>query len=99
MREARNPQACMLYLECGLFWTGCRAPIGLRLCLATMGLEMRDSLARPKHEASPVHPRCAELMRLVKGRVSVGSILRLTKGWLRAPVVEEDPQRRQTDEG
>jgi len=32
----------------------------------------------------------AELMRLVKGRVSDGSILRLIKGWLRAPVVEED---------
>ena len=34
----------------------------------------------------------AELMRLVKGRVSDGSILRLIKGWLRAPVVEEDAQ-------
>ncbi len=30
----------------------------------------------------------AELMRLVKGRVSDGSILRLIKGWLRAPVVK-----------
>ncbi len=28
----------------------------------------------------------AQLMRLVKGRVSDGSILRLIKGWLRAPV-------------
>jgi retron-type reverse transcriptase len=34
----------------------------------------------------------AELMRLVKGRGSDGSILRLIKGWLRAPVVEEDPK-------
>ena len=33
-----------------------------------------------------------ELMRLVKGRVSDGSILKLIKGWLRAPVVEEDPE-------
>ncbi len=33
-----------------------------------------------------------ELMRLVKGRVSDGSILKLLKGWLRAPVVEEDPE-------
>jgi group II intron reverse transcriptase/maturase len=32
----------------------------------------------------------AELMRLVKGRVSDGSILKLIKGWLRAPIVEED---------
>ena len=31
------------------------------------------------------------LMRLVKGRVSDGSILKLMKGWLRAPIVEEDP--------
>jgi group II intron reverse transcriptase/maturase len=31
-----------------------------------------------------------ELMRLVKGRVSDGSILKLIKGWLRAPIVEED---------
>ena len=31
------------------------------------------------------------LMRLVKGRVSDGSILKLIKGWLRAPIVEEDP--------
>jgi group II intron reverse transcriptase/maturase len=34
----------------------------------------------------------AELMRLVKGRVSDGSILKLVKGWLRAPVVEENPE-------
>jgi group II intron reverse transcriptase/maturase len=34
----------------------------------------------------------AELMRLVKGRVSDGSILKLVKGWLRAPIVEEDPE-------
>jgi len=34
----------------------------------------------------------AELMRLVKGRVSDGSILKLIKGWLRAPIVEEDPE-------
>ena len=33
-----------------------------------------------------------ELMRLVKERVSDGSILKLIKGWLRAPVVEEDPE-------
>jgi len=32
------------------------------------------------------------LMRLVKGRVSDGSILRLIKGWLRASIVEEDPE-------
>ena len=32
------------------------------------------------------------LMRLVKGRVSDGSILKLIKGWLRAPIVEEDPE-------
>lgn len=32
----------------------------------------------------------AGLMRLVKGRVSDGSILRLIKGWLRAPIVEKD---------
>ena len=34
----------------------------------------------------------AALMRLVKGRVSDGSILKLIKGWLRAPIVEEDPE-------
>ena len=34
----------------------------------------------------------AELLRLVKGRVSDGSILKLIKGWLRAPSVEEDPE-------
>ena len=34
----------------------------------------------------------AGLMRLVKGRVSDGSILKLIKGWLRAPIVEEDPE-------
>jgi len=34
----------------------------------------------------------APLMRLVKGRVSDGTILRLIKGWLRAPIVEEDRQ-------
>ena len=34
----------------------------------------------------------AELLRLVKGRVSDGSILELIKGWLRAPIVEEDPK-------
>jgi group II intron reverse transcriptase/maturase len=34
----------------------------------------------------------AALMRLVKRRVSDGSILRLIKGWLRAPIVEEDPE-------
>ena len=34
----------------------------------------------------------AGLMRLVKGRVSDGSILKLIKGWLRAVVVEEDPE-------
>jgi len=34
----------------------------------------------------------AELLRLVKGRVSDGSILKLIKGWLRAPIVEEDPE-------
>lgn len=33
----------------------------------------------------------AALMRLVKGRVSDGSILKLIKGWLQAPIVEEDP--------
>ena len=33
-----------------------------------------------------------ELLRLVKGRVSDGSILKLIKRWLRAPVVEEDPE-------
>ncbi len=33
----------------------------------------------------------AALMRLVKGRVSDGSILKLIKGWLRAPIMEEDP--------
>jgi len=32
------------------------------------------------------------LMRLVKGRVSDGSILKLIKGWLRAPIMEEDPE-------
>jgi len=31
-------------------------------------------------------------MRLVKGRVSDGSILKLIKGWLRAPIVEENPE-------
>ena len=30
-----------------------------------------------------------ELIRLVKGRVSDGSVLKLIKGWLRAPIVEE----------
>ena len=34
----------------------------------------------------------AGLMRLVKGRVSDGSILKLIKGWLRSPIVEEDPE-------
>ena len=34
----------------------------------------------------------APLLRLVKGRVSDGSILKLIKGWLRAPIVEEDPK-------
>jgi group II intron reverse transcriptase/maturase len=34
----------------------------------------------------------APLMRLVKGRVSDGSILKLIKEWLRAPIVEEDPK-------
>ncbi len=34
----------------------------------------------------------AALMRLVKGRVSDGSILKLIKGWLRASIVEEDPE-------
>ena len=34
----------------------------------------------------------AELLRLVKGRVSDGSVLKLIKGWLRAPIVEEDPK-------
>ncbi len=29
---------------------------------------------------------------MVKGRVSDGSILKLIKGWLRAPIVEEDPK-------
>jgi len=40
----------------------------------------------------------AALMRLVKGRVSDGSILKLIKGWLRAPIVEENPEtgRKQT---
>jgi RNA-directed DNA polymerase len=38
----------------------------------------------------------AGLMRLVKGRVSDGSILKLIKGWLRAPVVEEDPESGRT---
>ena len=32
----------------------------------------------------------AGLMQLVRGRVSDGSILRLIKGWLRAPIMEED---------
>ena len=32
------------------------------------------------------------LMRLVKGRVSDGSILKLIKGWLRAPIMEENPE-------
>ena len=32
-----------------------------------------------------------ELLQLVRGRVSDGSILRLIKGWLRAPIVERDP--------
>lgn len=32
----------------------------------------------------------AKLMRLIKGRVSDGSILKLIKGWLRAEIVEED---------
>lgn len=34
----------------------------------------------------------AALMRLVKARVSDGSILKLIRGWLRAPIVEEDPE-------
>lgn len=34
----------------------------------------------------------AGLMRLVKGRVSDGSILKLIKGWLRSPIVEENPE-------
>ncbi len=34
----------------------------------------------------------AALLRLVNGRVSDGSILKLIKGWLRAPSVEEDPE-------
>ena len=34
----------------------------------------------------------AALMRLVRGRVSDGSILKFIKGWLRAPIVEEDPE-------
>ncbi len=34
----------------------------------------------------------AGLMRLVKGRVSDGSILKLIKGRLRSPIVEEDPE-------
>ena len=32
----------------------------------------------------------AKLMKLIKGRVSDGSILKLIKGWLRAEIVEED---------
>ncbi len=35
------------------------------------------------------------LMRLVAKRVSDGSVLRLVKSWLRAPVVERDKQGRQ----
>jgi RNA-directed DNA polymerase len=35
----------------------------------------------------------ALLMRLIKGRVSDGAILRLIKGWLRAPIVEEERRR------
>jgi len=35
----------------------------------------------------------AELLCLIKGRVSDGSILKLIKGWLRAPMVEEDPEK------
>jgi retron-type reverse transcriptase len=31
-----------------------------------------------------------ELLQLVAKRVSDGSVLRLIKGWLRAPIVEED---------
>ena len=34
----------------------------------------------------------AALLKLVARRVSDGSILRLIKGWLRAPIVEEDPE-------
>ena len=34
----------------------------------------------------------APLMRLVKGRVSDGSILKLIKGWLRAPIEEVNPE-------
>ncbi len=34
----------------------------------------------------------AKLMRLIKGRVSDGSILKLIKGWLRAEIVEEDKE-------
>jgi len=34
----------------------------------------------------------AKLMRLVKGRVSDGSVLKLIRGWLRAPIVEENPE-------
>ena len=33
-----------------------------------------------------------ELMRLVKGRVSDGSTLKFIKGWLRAPIEEENPE-------
>lgn len=42
----------------------------------------------------------AGLMRLFKGRVSDGSILKLIKGWQRAPIVEEDPETgaKRTDE-
>ena len=36
----------------------------------------------------------SSLMRLVKGRVSDGSMLRLIKEWLRAPIVEEDERSR-----
>jgi group II intron reverse transcriptase/maturase len=34
----------------------------------------------------------AELLRLVRRRVSDGSMLKLVKAWLRAPIVEEDPK-------